>query len=62
LDTRTRFDRFIASLHTNFDDKSPAWQLITDPAHHAQRCADMAAALASYRMDCHQWKHVLQAS
>jgi hypothetical protein len=61
LDTRTRFDRFIASLHTNFDDKSPAWQLITDPAHHAQRCADMTAALASYRMDCHQWKHVLQA-
>ena len=61
-DTRTRFAAFVASLHTNFDHDAPAWQLITDPAHHAQRCADMVAALASYRMDCHQWRHVLQAS
>jgi hypothetical protein len=61
-DTRARFAAFIASLHTNFDQDAPAWQLISDPAHHAQRCADMLAALASYRMDCHQWRHVLQAS
>ena len=61
-DSRARFAAFIASLHTNFDHDAPAWQLITDPAHHAQRCADMVAALASYRMDCHQWRHVLQAS
>ncbi len=61
-DTRSRIAAFIASLHTNFDDDAPAWQLITDPAHHAQRCADMADALASYRVDRHRWKHVLQAS
>ena len=61
-DSRARFAAFIASLHTNFDHDAPAWQLITDPAHHAKRCADMLAVLASYRMDCHQWKHVLQAS
>ena len=62
VETRARLAAFVVSLHTNFDQNTPAWQLISDPAHHTQRCADMAEALASYRMDCHQWRHVLQAS
>jgi len=60
-DSRERLAGFVANLRVNFDAAAPAWQQITDKAHHARRSAAIVAALASYRTDCAHWARVLQA-
>jgi hypothetical protein len=59
--TRTRIllERFIASMHANFDKDARAFRLIDNEAHRRQRQQQIVAALLAYETDRQCWQRVL---
>ena len=57
--TRALLDRFVASLHANFDEEAPACRLINDAAHCGVRRQAIVDALLAYETDRNGWQQVL---
>jgi hypothetical protein len=57
--TRVLLERFVASMHTNFDKDARAFRLIDDEVHCRQRQQEIVDALLAYETDRECWQRVL---
>jgi hypothetical protein len=57
--TRVLLERFVASMHANFDKDARAFRLIDTAAHCRQRQQQIVAALLAYEIDRQCWQRVL---